>query len=411
MNTDHFYAQILGISAPWIIKDVDVNMDNQRVDIYITYDSNKANCQCGKQCLIHDRAKSRTWRHLDTCQLITYIHCSLPRTKCDTCKVKTHQPPWAQPSGRFTMLFEELVINWLLISHNQTKVAKQMNLSFDEVHGIMERAVERGLSKRSEKIIEKLSIDEKSMKKGHHYLTVLSDPDTGTVIEVCETRKESAVVDMLLSNLTENQRKEVKSISMDMWTAFMNAAKKTLPKADIVHDHFHITQYLTKAVDSTRKQENKRLLKEGIDALKGSKYLFLRNFCNLKEKYLERFAKAKAASEKTAKAWEYKELFREFFTLSNTDEGKNYLQEWYDLATAEDIAPLTKAANTINNHKKGILNYLKHRVTNAFAECLNGKIQELKSRARGFKAFANYRVNILFHFGGLQLSPLPHKTP
>jgi len=249
------------------------------------------------------------------------------------------------------------------------------------------------------------------MKKGHQYLTVLSNPDSGTVIEVCETRKEAAVTNMISTNLTEDQRDKVESISMDMWTAFMNSAEKALPKADIVHDRFHISGYLTKAVDNTRKQENKRLAKEGIDDLKGSKYLFLYNYYNLKEKYLERFTKAKTASEKTAKAWEYKELFREFFSLNTIDEGKSYLQEWYDLAVSEDIAPLTKAANTINNHKKGILSYLKHRVTNAIAESINGKIQELKARARGFKAFENYRVNILFHFGGLQLTPLPRNNP
>jgi len=233
------------------------------------------------------------------------------------------------------------------------------------------------------------------------------DTRSGTVIEVCETRKESAVTGMFQSNLTEDQRNKVEPISMDMWAAFMKSSEKMLLGADIVHYHFHITAYLTKAVDNARKQENRRLVKEGTEDLKGSQYLFLYNFSNLKEKFLERFAKA--ALEKTGKAWKFKELLREFFTLNSIDEGERYLEEWYDLVIAEEIGPLTKAANTIYNHKKGILNYIKQRVTNGLAESLNGKIQELKSRARGFKAFENYRTNILFHFGGLQQSPLPQK--
>ena len=248
MNTNDFYGQLLGINTPWIIENVELDMDEKRVDISINYSSKTAHCECGKECKIHDRSNSRTWRHLDTCQMMTYIHCALPRTKCDECKVKTFSAPWSEPHGRFTALFEALVIDWILISRKQTKVAEQMNLTFDEVNGIMNRAVERGLSKREEHVIKKLSIDEKSMKKGHDYLTVLSDPQNGIVIDVCESRTEKAVNEMLEMALTPTQRDDVENISMDMWQAFMNSAKKMLPRADIVHDRFHISQYLGKAV-------------------------------------------------------------------------------------------------------------------------------------------------------------------
>ena len=410
MNTNDFYSQLLGIVAPWSIGEVKLDIENKRVDIDISYSGSSASCQCGKVCRIHDRTNVRQWRHLDTCQLMTYIHCRLPRTKCDDCKVKTFQPAWSQPHGRFTALFETLVIEWLLISRNQTKVAEQLNLSFDEVNGIMSRAVERGLAKRQEEVLTELSIDEKSMKKGHKYLTVLSNPQKGTVIEVCETRTEKAVKKMLESNLTEDQREQVECISMDMWKAFMNATE-LLPKADIVHDRFHISQYLGKAVDDTRKKENRRLSKEGIGDLKNSKYLFLRNFSNLEEKHRDRFTKALQSSETTASAWRFKEAFRTFFDLKNIEEGKLFLEDWYQTAIKEEIIDLTKAAKTIYTHSEGILNYLKYRVTNAAAEALNGKIQALKSTGRGFKAFKNYRINILFHFGGLQLSNIPQRIP
>lgn len=410
MHTNDFYSQLLGIFSPWNIDDVTLDMDNKRVDIQISYSGSKASCQCDKDCPVHDRTNVRQWRHLDTCQLMTYIHCRLPRTKCDECKVKTLQAPWSLPHGRFTALFEALVIEWLLICRNQSKVAEQLNLSFDEVNGIMNRAVERGIAKRQEEVLMQLSIDEKSMKKGHKYLTVLSNPQKGSVIEVCETRTEKAVKEMLESNLTEDQREQVECISMDMWKAFMNAAE-LLPEADIVHDRFHISQYLGKAVDDTRKKENRRLSKEGIGALKNSKYLFLRNFSNIEEKHHERFTKALQSSETTASAWKFKEAFRNFFDLKNIEEGKVFLEDWYQAAIKEKITDLTKAAKTIYNHREGILNYLKHWVTNAAAEALNGKIQALKSTGRGFKAFKNYRINILFHFGGLQLSPIPQRIP
>ena len=53
-----------------------------------------------------------------------------------------------------------------------------------------------------------------------------------------------------------------------------------------------------------------------------------------------------------------------------------------------------------------LLTYLKHHITNAVIEGLNSKIQSLKSAARGFRNFRNYRIRILFFCGKLSLCPL-----
>ena len=48
---------------------------------------------------------------------------------------------------------------------------------------------------------------------------------------------------------------------------------------------------------------------------------------------------------------------------------------------------------------------IRHRITNAASEGLNSRIQSIKSAARGFRSFANYRIRILFHCGRLDLKP------
>ena len=63
-----------------------------------------------------------------------------------------------------------------------------------------------------------------------------------------------------------------KSVSMDMWEPYMKVAKALIPKADVVHDKFHLIKYLNKAIDDTRKTEVKR-----EDLLKKSKYVLLKN--------------------------------------------------------------------------------------------------------------------------------------
>lgn len=410
MDTQQFYQQLLGLEAPWEVINVDLKLEDQRVDIEMLYNSKSVTCRCNKQCGIYDHSPRRSWRHLDTCQLVTYIHCRVPRSSCKTCKVKMIETPWAEPHGHFTALFEQCAIDWLVLSQKQSLVAEKMQLSFDELHGIMKRAVRRGLNKRKLENITSLSIDEKSMKKGHHYLTVLSDPKAGFILDVCEHRTEEAVNSMFENTLTKEQRDKIESVSMDMWKAFMSSANKKLKNADIVHDRFHISGYLLKAIDQVRRQENTRLSKEGDESLKKSKYLFLRNESTIREKDKERFKKAIEASEKAAKVWKCKEVFRDFFELNFLQEGQNFINNWYIWAINEEITPLTKVANTIKNHTEGILNYIKHRCTNAFAESINGRIQELKVNARGFRHFDNYRSNILFYFGGLDLTLTPLKS-
>ena len=74
--------------------------------------------------------------------------------------------PWAEAGSRFTALFEGLAIEWLKHA-SQKAVGEQLQLSWDEIHGIMERAVERGLARRQAQEIPQLGVDEKAFRKGH----------------------------------------------------------------------------------------------------------------------------------------------------------------------------------------------------------------------------------------------------
>ena len=74
--------------------------------------------------------------------------------------------PWAESGSRFTALFEGLAISWLK-SASQQAVADLLRLSWDEMHGIMERAVARGLKRRAAETIRHLGVDEKAFRKGH----------------------------------------------------------------------------------------------------------------------------------------------------------------------------------------------------------------------------------------------------
>ena len=408
MQDSELYHRILGLDESWRVSGVRLDLEAETIEVEVGFCGRLQCPECGVVAPCHDHAPQRRWRHLDTCQLQTVLVCRVPRVRCATHGVKTLSVPWAAPHGRFTLLFEWLCIQWLQASMNQTAVAGRLRLSFDQVHHLMARAVERGLARRQAEPLQRLGLDEKSMKRGHRYLTVMSDLGEGVVLDVAQGR-EKASAEELLGRLDETSTQTLECLCMDMWKPYREAAQGMLPKVDIVHDRFHVSQHLNAAVDNTRRAEQRTLLARGESGLKRARYLFLRNFHDLRPEHLPRFEAACAVAAKTAAAWESKELFRGFWQQPTVAAARRFLARWYTRAKAHRLPHLTKVADMLLRHAQGLVNYVLHRTTSSVAENLNGKIQQLKTIARGFHSFPHYRTNILFHFGGLDLNPLKNQ--
>ena len=70
-----------------------------------------------------------------------------------------------------------------------------------------------------------------------------------------------------------------------------------------------------------------------------------------------------------------------------------------------NINEVVKVTKMFNQHLEDVCNALVETFSNAMAERLNGKIQEVKSTDRGYRTFKNFRSTILFFHGGLKLYP------
>ena len=185
----------------------------------------------------------------------------------------------------------------------------------------------------------------------------------------------------------------------------MEATRAACPDAAIVHDRFHVSKYLGEALDKVRRQEHIQLSKEGDDSLKGTRQLWLYAMENLPEDRSNEFFSLQQTDLKTGRAWSMKENFRHFWECSNVEDAKMYFQCWYDWAIRSQLAPMAKVAMMLKRHLTGLLSYVNHRITNAASEGFNSKIQSIKSAARGFNNFKNYRTRILFFCGKLDLMP------
>lgn len=406
-DTD-LYQQLLGLTAPWTVVKVDLNVKDQRVDVYAEHGKKKTwPCpECAKQCGLHDHDEERVWRHLDSCQFQTFLHARVPRIRCDDHGVRQVRVPWAEPKSRFTALFERLAID--VLQHTDVRgAAKVLRISWDEAHGIMERAVQRGLARREHRIPKRIGIDEKSLAKGHRYATVVANldgPNGPCVLNLAEGRTKEALLHCF-GPYSLNDLQEIEVVAMDMSGPYISLVQAAIGGEKIVFDRFHIMMHMNEAVDRVRRQENRALRAEGDETLVGSKHMWLYGRENVPERYSADFAALRQVNLKTARAWAIKEMLRDWWKRPSEQAARRWYTRWRAWATRCRLPPVRKVAAMIHRHLPNVLTYFSNPVTNAASEAINSTIQMIKKRAFGFRSFPNFRIAVLFRCGGLDLYP------
>jgi len=405
MHDRELYRKILGIESPWQVVDVELDTGGREVRVHLENSEPKPPCPvCGEPCPRYD-ARPRRWRHLDTCQYRTILVAMVPRVDCAEHGVHQVAVAWSEPGSRFTALFEALVIDWLKEA-SLTAVADLLGLSWQTCSAIQERAVARGLARRTARLPVRLGVDETSYQKRHEYVTVVVDQEAGTVVHVADGRGRE-VLDTFFDGFSWEERQQVESVAMDMWAAYIASVSTKIPGAvdKIAYDKFHVAQHLSQTVDEVRRQENKSLLAEGDEQLKGTKYLWLRHPDHLSEDTWQAFEPLRNSALKTARAWAIKELAMSLWKYRTRGWARRAWLAWFAWAIRSRLEPIRRVANMIKSHLNGILNAIVLGVTNARSEGVNSKIQWIKYTARGFRNRLRFRIAIYFHLGGLDLYP------
>jgi transposase len=407
MQDRELYRQILGIHAPWFVERVELRLGEGEVHVYLDHDEMLSwpCAECGNGSKLYDHQAEREWRHLDTCQYQTVLHAKPPRVECQEHGVRVVKLPWAEPSSRFTALFERLAIDWLQAA-SQKAVAERLDLSWDEIHGIMERAVERGLARRKAETVPALGVDEKAFRKGHKYFTLVNDLLRSRVLYVAEDRTQASL-DGFWETLTAEQSASIEAVALDMWDPYIASLREHLPQAEqkIVFDKFHIAKHLGEAVDRVRRRENRTLRAAGDDRLTGTRYDWLRHPANMEPKDRQAFAALKNSNLKTARAWALKEAAMALFHYVYERPARKHFRWWHGWAVRSRLQPMIETAGMLKRRLENILTYLRHPITNAASESINSKIQWVKYTARGFRNKRNFQIAIYFHCGGLDLAP------
>jgi transposase len=407
MEDTELYTKLLGITPPWRVTRVSVDVAAERIDVWVAEaPGTQFHCAgCGAPRPVYDHTDEQVWQHLDTCQCRTYVHGRLPRTRCPVDGVRQIAAPWSEPRSPFTRAYEGHLLD-LCRECDVTGVGRLTAASWDAVWGVLTRAVARGLARKPRRLPRRLGIDEKAIRKGHHYETLVVDLDTGTVEAVRDDRTQASL-EAYYRQFTAEELATIEAIAMDMWEPYILATHACVPAAakKIVFDKYHAVRYVTEAVDKVRRQEHKALQAENDLRLKGTKHLWLWNQENVPAWRRAEFEGLRAAKLKTSRAWAIKETLRDFWTYIYPKCAAKSFKAWYFWATHSRLAPIIEAARTLKRHLPNLLTYFKHWITNATSEGINSKIQTLKLMACGYRNREHYKTAILFHCGGLDLYP------
>ena len=214
-NLSDYYSKLLGLESPWGVGHIDLDFEGKRVEIKLVRETGvNVSCPgCSEQCTVYDHAPQRNWCHLDTMGFTTELVADVPRADCaEWCGKRTERVPWAEKNSRFTLLFEEFALQVIGACSCVKSAGKLLGTGWDATHRIMERGVQRGMTRREPEKIKRAGMDEKNMSKGHSYISLLNDLDKGHVIEVVEGRKEENA-DKLWEGLGEEACKNIKAIS------------------------------------------------------------------------------------------------------------------------------------------------------------------------------------------------------
>ncbi len=413
MRDTTLYQHLLGLTEPWAVERVELDLEKGRVDVWVEHPKGLswACPECGSQGTLHDHAAERVWRHLDSCQFQTFLHARAPRVNCPEHGVRQVSLPWAEPRGRFTMLFEAFAIRVMQETSLQG-ACRILGISWDEAWHLLRRAVERGLERKPERRIRYLGVDEAAAGRGQrNYLTIACDLEKGTVDEVTEGRSKASLRSYL-DTLSPEQLGAIEAVGLDMHEAYVQVIKEKFPETweeVIVYDRFHIMGHMGEAVDRVRREEHQKLLAQhGESVLTGTRHLWLYSKEQIPRQYWGTYYALRDSDLKTARAWAIKENLRRLWDYKTLRGAQPYWKRWYLWATHSRLEPVKKVAKMLKGRLCGVMNYFRHRITNAMAEGVNSRIRALWTKARGYRNKARYRLVILFHLGGLDMEPVTH---
>lgn len=254
----------------------------------------------------------------------TYLEADAPRVTCREHGVIVAAVPWARPRARHTFAFEDTCA-WLAAHSAQTVVSAMLRVTWRRVAVIVARVVE-DLAGKSDRLdgLRRIGIDEIAHRKGHRYLTVIVDHDTGRLVWAAPGRN-SETLGRFFDALGQERSKLLTPVSADGAEWIHTVVTERAPRALICLDVFHVVAWATKALDEVRRGQWNKLRWQGKHAqasnLKGTRWALLKNIQDLTGEQKTTMASIAVTNRRLYRAYLLKEQLRYVFEVKGEQAG------------------------------------------------------------------------------------------
>ncbi|MFL6225575.1 MAG: ISL3 family transposase [Actinomycetes bacterium] len=369
-----------------------------------------ADCSYSTPARYDTRTVDSRWRHLDLGCWRLVVKARLRRLACPEHGVRTEQVPFARSESGFTRDVEDLVA-WLATRMDKTAVTRLTQIAWQTVGAICQRVVADELDAgRLDELFE-IGVDEVSWRKGHRYLTLVTDHRTGRVVWGAKG-KDTATLDQFFAELGADRSAQLAAVSTDMGPAYLKSVAGKAPNAIVCLDPFHVVKLATDALDTVRRQvwnELRRVDPARAKKFKGARWVLLKRPERLSDEQAATLRKLPRHGGAAWRAYGLKEGLRAVFTGDlAASEAAELLDRWCVKASRSRLEPLVKLAGTIRTHRDGILAAIRLDINNARVEALNNKVRLLTRRAYGFHSAEAALALVVLACGPITLR-LPHE--
>ena len=352
--------------------------------------------ECGSADVIRRGETPRRFRTVSIGSRPVYLAFAVPRVGCRNCGAVRQLPiGFADPRVSYTKAFRRYALE--LSRHMTIKdVARHLGVSWDVIKEIQKGDLERRFGSPKLKDLRQIAIDEITIGKGHRYLTLVLDLESGAVVYVGRGKGGDALKDFW-SRLS-HCRAKVEAVATDMSPAYINAVLAHLPKATLVFDRFHVIKLYNDKLSDLRRALYHQLL-DGLEkkVLKGIRWLLLKRPENLEPTRREpqRLQEALRLNEPLATAYYLKEELNQVWEQEDQETAQALLMDWITFAESTGIRMLHDFAKTLRFHAWGILAYYDHPISTGPLEGTNNKIKTMQRQAYGFRDQEFLRLKIL----------------
>jgi len=407
------WRRALGVDTKTVIDKVVFEEEGDE-DVVIVrvrqHRSRKLRCgKCSKVAGRYDKGEGRRrWRAHDIGLLRCYLEGEAPRVRCPTHGPVVAQVPWARHDARHSYAFDDQVA-WLVTHTAKTTVVELLRISWPTVGAIVSRVVADGRALRDPfDGLVRIGIDEISYKRGHKYLTVVVDHDSGRLVWAAPGRDKETLT-KFFELLGPERSVKIRLVSADAAEWIATVVAEHCPQATLCADPFHMVAWATTALDEVRRQLWRDAKRIGAPSLvtriKGCRYALLKNPQNLTENQRVSLARVATVNKSLYRAYLLKEEFRLIFQLRGAD-AIVALDGWLLWAQRCRIPAFVELYHRIKKHRSTIEATLNNGLSNALVESTNTKLRLLTRMAYGFRSTDNLIALCLLDRGGY-CPPLP----